>query len=120
MTQPNQYETREAVASLMVALANGHMEPDVRSALATLTDIPADRLDKATAEMSQSLPDLFALAMVVSIINGGTLTAAQALEAVPSALWKDDNGGTSSFGCTVVDPDTGNEASFRINRKIRP
>lgn len=113
-----QFETREAIASIMVAMAGGNLEPNVREALVTLTDIPPHLIPQAAEEMQMLLPDLFAMVMLASI-TGNKITTVTALEMIQSAPWRADGDAKVTTNTTLRDPDTGDEVNISSTRNLK-
>lgn len=120
MTEPKSYDLRAPLAQLaMLSMERGEITvANVRSALEVST-IPDDRLDFAASETVAMVPQLRALAALMTLGLGRKPTFDEVLKALPRADWVDDDKNLATIGVTVEGGDGEQYARFEVQHKIQ-
>lgn len=117
MTEPKRYETREALA--VIALLPGDDEGAIRYAMATQTDIPAERIDFAASEMRELLPAVRAMAVLAELHLGRAPTTAEMLAMMPSCIWIDDDKGNIDVNTRFMGEEGEELATAKVHRNYK-
>lgn len=126
MTEPNKYETREAILAMMddIFAADEQGEDGsvpvgrLREHLRAHTLIPDDKLDLATHEMAQGLDMIITLAAGLSVAVGRNPTHEEMDGMLPSLMWIDDDKGTGTYNITAKDSDGDELAKVTVETKL--